>query len=60
MGNRSLPAATRADGGKGGGFVNVTQTIPVIGGKRYTLCLHLRAAGLVPEKKEAGPGLRGL
>jgi len=45
-----------ADGGKGGGYVNVTQTVPVTGGKRYTLRLHFRSEGLMPEKKEPGPG----
>ena len=45
-----------ANGGKGGGYVNVTQTVPVVGGKHYTLRLHFRSEGLAPEKKEAGPG----
>ena len=45
-----------ANGGKGNGYVNVTQTVPVTGGKKYTLRLHFRAEGLMPEKKEAGPG----
>lgn len=45
-----------ANGGKGNGFVNVTQTVPVVGGKRYALRLYFRSEGLVPEKKDAGPG----
>jgi len=45
-----------ANGGKGNGDVNVIQTVPVVGGKRYTLRLHFRAEGLMPEQKEAGPG----
>jgi len=45
-----------ANGGQGGGGVNVSQTVPVTGGKRYRLRLHFRAEGLAPEKKEPGPG----
>ncbi len=39
-------------------IANVTQTVPVQGRKQYALRLHFRSEGLVPEKKEAGSGLR--
>ena len=45
-----------ANGGRGGGSVGVSQTVPVAGGKHYRLRLHYRSEGLAPEKKEAGPG----
>ena len=45
-----------ASGGKGGGYVNVTQTVPVVGGQHYTLRLHFRSDGLAPEKKAVGLG----
>ena len=45
-----------ANGGRGNGYVSVTQTVPVEGGKKYALRLHFRSEGLMPEKKEPGPG----
>ncbi|MBV9851248.1 MAG: hypothetical protein JO250_16380 [Armatimonadetes bacterium] len=45
-----------ANGGKGGGYVEVSQRVPVTGGKKYTLRFHLRTSDFPGgERKEPGP-----
>ena len=49
-----------ANGGKGGGYVEVSQRVPVQGGHKYTLRFHLRTLDFPGgENKDPGPG-RGL
>lgn len=45
-----------ANGGKGGGYANVEQTVPVIGGHQYALRFHYRTAAMASEKKDPGAG----
>ncbi|MDQ2687871.1 MAG: hypothetical protein M3Y28_08400, partial [Armatimonadota bacterium] len=45
-----------ANGGKGGGYAEVTQRVPVTGGKRYMLRFHFRALDFPGgENKNPGP-----
>lgn len=45
-----------ANAGAGGGQITVQQTIPVVGGHRYSLRVHYLAEGLKSEQKKPGPG----
>ena len=45
-----------ANGGKGGGFAEVSQRVPVTGGKKYVLRFHVRTLGFPGgENKDPGP-----
>lgn len=45
-----------ANGGKGGGYAEVTQRVPVTGGRKYALRFHFRTEDFPGgEKKEPGP-----
>ncbi|HEY3378052.1 MAG TPA: FlgD immunoglobulin-like domain containing protein [Armatimonadota bacterium] len=43
-----------ANGGNGGGYVEVSQVVPVTAGKSYALRVHYRASDLQIEKKQPG------
>jgi hypothetical protein len=45
-----------ANGGAGGGRVTVLQTVPVTGGRLYSLRFWRRAEGMQPEEKKPGKG----
>ncbi|MBA3936024.1 MAG: hypothetical protein H0X38_01050, partial [Planctomycetes bacterium] len=45
-----------ANGGAGGGRVTVLQTVPVTGGRLYSLRFWRRAEGMKPEEKRPGKG----
>ena len=49
-------AISAANGGKGGGFAEVSQRVPVTGGKKYVLRFHVRTLGFPGgENKDPGP-----
>jgi len=45
-----------ANGGKGGGWAEVAQKVPVTAGKRYSLRYRYRCEDFQPERKLPGPG----
>ena len=43
-----------ANGGSGGGMVEVLQTVPVVAGHRYSVRYHYRCEDFQPERKQPG------